>query len=68
LFFEGGFLEGTGVWIYLNNSTSWNEVKQKQVLDNQEDLRVRINLDKLEKIVARGRTVEGKFLYGGGMI
>ncbi len=29
---------------------------------------VRIDFDKLEKIVAQGRTVEGKFLYGSGMI
>ncbi len=34
----------------------------------KEDPAVRIDFDKLEEIVAQGRRVEGKFLYGSGMI
>jgi hypothetical protein len=67
----GKFLKGAGVWIYLDNSNSWIEAKRKQMMDDKstkQNPAVRIDFDKLEKIVAQGRTVEGKFLYGSGMI
>jgi hypothetical protein len=67
----GRFLKCAGVWIYLDNSNSWIEAKRKQMMDKKaakEDPAVRIDFDKLEEIVAQGRRVEGKFLYGSGMI
>jgi hypothetical protein len=65
------FLEGAGVRIYLDNSNSFIESKRKQMMDDKstkQNPAVRIDFDKLEEIVAQGRTVEGKFLYGSGMI
>jgi len=65
------FLEGAGVRIYLDNSNSWIEAKRAKMLDDKstkQNPAIRINFDKLEEIVAQGRTVEGKFLYGSGMI
>ena len=67
------FLEGAGVRIYLDNSNIWIQSKKSgrdQSLNSKsgnEDSRVRIDPEKLQNIVAKGRTVEGKFLYGSGM-
>jgi len=71
LFIADKFLKGAGVWIYLDNSNSWIEAKRKQMMDDKstkQNPAFRICFDDLEKIVAKGRTVEGKFLYGSSKI